>query len=251
MSELATREPGARAPSHVAGVEVDYAAVLRTLKLDPERAETQALMLVCERYGLDPLLRHVVLIDGRPYVTRDGLLHVAHASGELDGMEVVEERETPQEWRATVAVYRRGMSRPFRYGGRYSKQGRNKAYGPEMALKTAESMALRRAFDVALASADEREAQPEGFTSSAPAALPTAAPADDPERLDELVGQVIERVEELMPPERHAEAVEYAERSIANAERMLDRLDELAREQGETQAHEPDEPPLDVEEGPA
>lgn len=40
------------------------------------------------------------------------------------------------------------MSRPFTFPGRYPATGGNAKYAPEMALKVAESMSLRRAFDV-------------------------------------------------------------------------------------------------------
>jgi hypothetical protein len=127
-------------------IAIDETAVLRALKLDPRDVNAQAVLLVCQRYGLDPILRHMLLIEGRPYITRDGLLHVAHRSGQLDGIEVLEEGQNGGEWFAKVAVYRKDMSRPFAYSGRYN--GSNKKYGPEMAIKTAEVMALRRAFDV-------------------------------------------------------------------------------------------------------
>lgn len=131
-------------------------AILRYLKMDPNAVATQALLLICDRYGLDPLLKHVVLIDGRPYVTRDGLLHVAHRDGRLDGIEVLVQDETDKHFIAKVAVYRRDMSHPFSYVGRYPKSANNAGkYGPEMAVKCAEVMALRRAFDVSLAAREE------------------------------------------------------------------------------------------------
>lgn len=131
-------------------------AILRYLKLNPRDVATQALLLICERYGLDPLLKHVVLIDGRPYVTRDGLLHVAHADGRLDGVEVVSQDENETHFVAKVAVYRKDMTHAFAYVGRYPKGAPNaKKYGPEMAVKTAEVMALRRAFDISLAAREE------------------------------------------------------------------------------------------------
>jgi len=139
-------------------VPINNEAVLRSLKLNPADPATQAMLLVCERFGLDAILKHIVLIEGRPYVTRDGYLHVAHRSGQLDGLEVIETGESPDEWFAVVAVYRKDMSRPFQYRGRYPKNGGNKKYGPEMAIKVAEVMALRRAFDVAgIGSADEMQ----------------------------------------------------------------------------------------------
>jgi hypothetical protein len=134
--------------------------VLRELKLNPADPKTQALLLVCNRYDLDPVLKHVVLVDGNVYITRDGLLHVAHASGKLDGIEVLSQGADSTHFTAVVAVYRKDMSRPFTYPGRYARDSRQakKGYGPEMALKCAESMALRRAFDVGgIATVEEQE----------------------------------------------------------------------------------------------
>ena len=139
--------------------EVDREAILRYLNLNPRDAGTQALLLVCERYDLDPVLKHMVLISGRPYVTRDGYLHIAHASGQFDGLEVIDSGEDNQHWWAKVAVYRKDMRHPFTFIGRYPKaDAKHMAkYGPEMAIKTAEVMALRRAFDVGgIAAADEQ-----------------------------------------------------------------------------------------------
>lgn len=136
---------------------IDREAILRHLNLNMRDPAAQALVLVCERYSLDPILKHAVLIQGRMYVTRDGLLHVAHASGQLDGIEVLEQGETDTHYTAKVAVYRKDMGRPFTYIGRFPKSQRMaKEYGPEMAVKCGEVMALRRAFDVALCAAEER-----------------------------------------------------------------------------------------------
>jgi len=136
---------------------VDRDAVLKTLNLDPSKPQTQALLLICQRYDLDPLLKHVVLIDGRPYITRDGYLHIAHSLGVFDGIEVLEEGEDDSHWWARVSVYREDMGRPFTYRGRYPKKGTNARYGPEMAVKCAEVASLRRAFNVTgVGAADER-----------------------------------------------------------------------------------------------
>ena len=141
------------------GVAIDETAILRSLNLNPADPNVQALILVCREYGLDPVLKHMVLISGRPYVTRDGLLHVAHRSGEFDGIEVLEEGESDTEWWAKVSVYRKDMGRPFTYRGRYPKADAKHMvkFGPEMAVKVAEVMALRRAFDVTgIGAAEER-----------------------------------------------------------------------------------------------
>jgi hypothetical protein len=174
----AVKDDRSLVPAPVEHNGIDQEAVLRHLGLNPRDVHTQALLAICRRYGLDPLLKHVVLIQGRPYITRDGYLSVAHASRQLDGIEVIEEGEDTNHWWAKVAVYRKDMSRPFAYRGRYPKEGSgNKQYGPEMAVKCAEVACLRRAFNVTGAvAADERWDAPEQVVDA-----DSQAP-DDPEQ---------------------------------------------------------------------
>ena len=137
-------------------------ALIRAVGLDKvTEAERELALAIAKKYDLDLLLKHLILVEGRIYVTRDGLLWIAHRSGVLDGIEVTEPvvKVVPglgEFWHATASVYRRDMSRPFIYSGRYPTKGGNARYGPEMAVKTAESMALRRAFNVSAATIDER-----------------------------------------------------------------------------------------------
>ena len=132
-------------------------ALLKAVGLDRLAPEQRELALnLSERYGLDLLLKHLVLIEGRAYVTRDGLLHIAHRSGVFDGMEVTLPVLDGDYWRATCSVYRKDMSRPFTYSGRYPAKGGNQKFAPEMAVKVAEVQALRRAFDVSAPTAEER-----------------------------------------------------------------------------------------------
>ena len=135
-------------------------ALIRYLGLNPSSPADRAVVAVCRQYGFDPILKHVVVIPkGGVYITRDGLLNVAHRSGQLDGI-VVEQEPTLSngEWVARVSVYRKDMGHPFTYPGRYpAGGGGNVKYAPEMALKAAESHALRRAFDITgLPTMDER-----------------------------------------------------------------------------------------------
>jgi len=123
-------------------------------RLPPEQRELA--LAIARRYELDPMLRHILLIDGRPYITRDGLLHVAHRSGQLDGIEVTDPVLADSFWRSTCSVYRKDMTRPFTYSGRYPEAGKNRTFGPEMAVKVAEVQALRRAFDVSAPTVEER-----------------------------------------------------------------------------------------------
>lgn len=147
--KLQDRKPGQAVTRAVEAGRISEADIMRAVGFDTRNVAHQAALLIAERYGLDPLLKHVVVIPGKgAYVTRDGYLHVAHVSGQLDGMDLLDESEDDTHWRARVAVYRKDMSRPFSYPGRYPRKGSNKEYGQEMAIKTAERNALQRAFPV-------------------------------------------------------------------------------------------------------
>jgi len=132
-------------------------ALLRAIGLDKLSEEQRELALnIAKRYELDLLLHQAVIIDGKIYVTRDGLLHIAHRSGQFDGIEVTPPVLEGEFWRATASVFRKDMGRPFTYPGRYPAKGGNTRFAPEMAIKVAEVMALRRAFDVSAPVAEER-----------------------------------------------------------------------------------------------
>ncbi len=146
-----------------------YRLALKHLGLDPNDPAALTLVLIAHRYNLDPLLKHVVLIPQKDrtgritrrdvYITRDGLLHVAHMSGQLSGIVLEKLEETETSWIAWVAVYRQGCEHPFRYFGEYPKDPPQKhmaRYARHMAVKCAEAMALRRAFDVAAPVFEER-----------------------------------------------------------------------------------------------
>lgn len=126
--------------------------MLAYLGLDPRKPADRAAVAVARHYDLDPLLKHVIVIPGGGvYITRDGLLHLAHRSGQLDGI-TVEQPPTldrdANEWVAVVTVHRKDQTHGYRFPGRYPVSGKNKQYAPEMALKAAEAHALRRAFAV-------------------------------------------------------------------------------------------------------
>lgn len=148
--------------------------LLKAVGLDRANPEQRELALhIADRYGLDLMLKHLVLIEGRPYITRDALLHIAHRSGQLDGIETTEPVIVDDFWRASCTVYRKDMSRGFTYGGRYPTKGGNQKFAPEMAIKVAEVMALRRAFDVAAPTQEER--WDVEVPAEAPAPKPTLA----------------------------------------------------------------------------
>jgi hypothetical protein len=134
-------------------------ALLKAVGLDKVAPEQRELALaIADRYGLDLMLKHLVMVEGKPFITRDGLLHIAHRSGVFDGIEVTTPEKVDRYWRATASVWRKDMSRPFVYPGRYPAGAKN---DEEMGIKVAESMALRRAFDVSAPTLDERWANDE------------------------------------------------------------------------------------------
>ncbi len=162
MTELAV--PG---QTHVGAANLHDSRILTYLGLNPKDPKSAAVVAVARRYDLDPLLKHVIVIPNKGvYITRDGYLHIAHSSGQLDGIVVEQEPELSEdgkEWRARVTVYRKDMGHPFTFPGRYPVAGSNRDYAQEMALKCAESHALRRAFNVAgLPSYEERHAEDAG-----------------------------------------------------------------------------------------
>lgn len=162
------------------------------LGLDPSKPADRAAVAVCRHYGFDPLLKHVVCIPkGGVYITRDGLLHVAHQSGQLDGI-VVEQEPTlvDGEWVAKVTVYRKDMSHGFSYPGRYKQGGQ---YAPEMALKAAESHALRRAFSITGLPAQDEQREPEQRRGGLSDVLAEPA-AEQPvaEQVDTDTGELVE-----------------------------------------------------------
>lgn len=185
---LARREPNGRVQNTGSFDPADR-QVLQYLGLNPTDPRSRAVVAVARTYGLDPLLKHVIVIPkSGVYITRDGYLHVAHASGQLDGIVVEQEpalSEDGAEWRARVSVYRRDMRHPFTFPGRYPVTGGNREYAPEMALKAAEAHALRRAFCVTgLPAEDERHEVPARFPDPPPPAEPAPVGGDEDQAED-------------------------------------------------------------------
>ncbi|HEX6970500.1 MAG TPA: hypothetical protein VF174_17035 [Micromonosporaceae bacterium] len=222
MTEIATRDSAA-----IGAFDPRDEKVLQYLGFSPSDPRSRAVVAVARRYDLDPLLRHVIVIPkGGVYITRDGLLHIAHRSGQLDGIVVEQEptlSEDGREWVARVSVYRKDMRHPFTVPGRYPVNGGNAQYAQEMALKAAEAHALRRAFDVTgLPVLDEQR----------PAAGPSrrvraADIVGTPEPAQQTVSGGPDRPREFDPDEiTDAEAID------ADAEAAAQAAEEAAREDG-------------------
>lgn len=156
-------------------------AFIKALGLDKVTPEQRELALaIADRYDLDVMLKHLVMIDGRPYISRDGLLWVAHRSGQFDGIEVTDPVLENGFWRSRCRVFRKDISRPIEYPGRYPASGGNARFAPEMAIKVAEVMALRRAFNVSAPAYEERWERDDIAT-----AAPTEAPKPIAQRIAE------------------------------------------------------------------
>ncbi len=132
--------------------------------------EQRALNQICIIYGLDPILKQVVMLGGNVYITGGGLKVIANKEKEtaLNGIELApateEERalaRVPAEshyWKATV--WKKGCEKPFIEFGEASAgnvrlhQADWKSY-QDMAKTRAVNRALRNAYDVAFTSLEE------------------------------------------------------------------------------------------------
>jgi len=148
-----------RGPAMPALITDEHREILRAMvDRNATPAQVEMLIVVGNRYDLDPLMGHVVLINGKCFVTHKGLMHKAHASGAFDGIETLYGRDDQGDF-CECHVYRKDMTRPFQgriYLDEYRAAGPVwKQHPRAMGAKTAESFVLRRAFDVSLTSQEE------------------------------------------------------------------------------------------------
>ena len=151
--------PNGQSPRSGSIVTDEHRQILRQMvDRNASPAQVETLILVGNRYNLDPLLGHLVLITGKVFVTHKGLMHTAHASKQLDGMRTDHGRDEIGDW-CECTIYRKDMTHPWTeriYLHEYKNNNPVwKQFPRAMAAKTAESFTLRRAFDVALTSQEE------------------------------------------------------------------------------------------------
>lgn len=128
-------------------------------KLERMNPEQQSMFLIAlgQRLGVRAELGELILYQGKPYISIDGRIRLAHETGLLVGMETrpatqLERRNYGCEdgdalW--VCNVYRRGAARAFVGWGHVSTKDRNpvtKTHPREMAKKRAKYDALRTAF---------------------------------------------------------------------------------------------------------
>lgn len=191
---------------------------LRYLGLDPAAIPTRALVAVSQRYRLDPLVGEVQLIQTkngpRVYISRDGMVALAHRTGELDGIVVDEERRNSRDdgWTCYVSVYRKGCRYPFRYGAQCkdTEDQAKRGNGPEMALARAERRALKRAFAVGAAAFDPDDEPDDDYHAGAgPNVQGSTAPAD---------AQTVDTEPAPAPKRQRTKRKPAAERAVEPAE---------------------------------
>jgi len=151
MTELAHRRPQSVADH----ATVDYTAALAYLGLRANDPKAHALILVCQRYQLDPLLGHVSIYKDRPYIHFAGYLHLANAHPQFAGLETVREWEDERYCYATVRAHRGDRDFPAERTGKSlkakPKQGGgtyDDADADAKAFAQAARRALRMAFNV-------------------------------------------------------------------------------------------------------
>jgi hypothetical protein len=138
---------------------IDQDAILRALNLNAKDPQTQALLLIAQKYELDVLLGHVFLVQNRPFISHPAQLHIAHRSGDFDGMST-EVKEFPDRWEATCTVWRASMGHPFTYTDTCSKSEQKVNDVRKRAVTRAERNCLKRAFDISLDVYDPDDAPP-------------------------------------------------------------------------------------------
>jgi len=136
----------------------------------PEVQQAIAITMA-NRYGLDPVLKHVQPLKfgqkWQSYITKAGLLHVAHQSGQLAGFSFqVERSENPitgkPDVSCTCTVHRKDMEHPIsstvwlsEY--RSGNPGPWQSHTNEMLKKVALVSAFRMAFDVSIPAIEEMD----------------------------------------------------------------------------------------------
>jgi phage recombination protein Bet len=136
----------------------DKALIRQTVAKGATDSEFKLLLYTAAKYDLDPLVKQIwcVKYGDKPaaiYTSRDGFLHLAHKSGQFDGMETVAIHNAKGELTgAKCSVWRKGYGRPFVVEVALKEYNTNQnqwSKMPEtMIKKVAESQCLRRAFDI-------------------------------------------------------------------------------------------------------
>ncbi len=195
MGELVQKQATTLTPTAAEAAELARTKIFAGIPDD----EVKLALAIAGRYGLDPLLRHLVLIPGgknrryNVYITRDGLLHIAHTSGKPWSIEIDEpqKRENPYTGKEDIYLKGRvkvldpatGQTQVFEGGVWFSEynagQGSWKTHPAAMHQKVLEVYLLRRAFDVALTPIEEMD-RVQAVQAQPAAAVPVEAEPVEP-----------------------------------------------------------------------
>jgi hypothetical protein len=191
-------------------------------KMNPEQ-QSMFLMALGQRLGVRAELGELLLYQGKPYLTIDGRIRLAHESGLLVGMETrpataLECRNygcEPGDVLWVAQVFRRGAGRAFTGWGHVSQKDRNpvtKTHPREMAKKRAKYDALRSAFPPAehithlhekyIEEAEDSIRQGQAFQNQAFAAL-SGGMEDTAEEVTETEGHTA--AADAQPEQQHPE----------------------------------------------
>jgi phage recombination protein Bet len=122
--------------------------------------EFKLLWHLSKIYDLNPLKKEIWAVKGfgeapaQIFVSRDGLLSIAHRSGQFGNMETSCELDpkTQQPVSATCTIYRRDYDKPFKVIVFFDEYNQKQALWLKkpkaMLMKVAEATCLRRAFNV-------------------------------------------------------------------------------------------------------
>jgi hypothetical protein len=209
MPELARRErSGTVAEAAAARGAIDSREALRYLGLSEKDPRAHALLLVCDRYGLDPLLGHISIYKEKIYVHFAAYIHLANQHSAYQGMECVREWEDEKYCYAEVRVHRSDRAFPFQRRGKSlkvkpKKDGKGTYDDFEADAKAfaqAARRALRLAFNVEWPE-PEPEYDPNADEPSAPGPVTEVVRRVDAAELQVGVEHRIARTVEELEPE--------------------------------------------------
>ena len=165
--------------------EAERQAIVETVAKDLSPAQVKIYFYQCQALGLNPLLNEITAIvynlkDGTKkmsiQVMRDGFLTIAHKSGKFAGIESETKKDKKGNLIGWAKVYHKDFDQPVYQEAdfaEYDNSTRNSLWSSKpktMIKKVAESMALRKAFNVSGVYAKE-EMELEVVKTKAPKAI--------------------------------------------------------------------------------
>lgn len=187
----------------------------RLEKMSPDQ-QSMFLIALGQRLGVRAELGELILYQGKPYISIDGRIRLAHETGLLVGMETrpataLECRNYGCEagdvlW--VCNVFRRGAGRAFTGWGHVSLKDRNpvtKTHPREMAKKRAKYDALRSAFPPA----EQISAMHERYIEEAEQQIRDGGTGNN-HAYAALSGSIDDEAEEVVGTDGHTEAADSA-----------------------------------------